>query len=82
MVNNGGCHSFCRDIVSLIRKKRLSNSPSVPAAYQTLGSNQIINQKSAIVNPTGQSEHLPPLPQKGEKKQKKRSKIKTANGVQ
>ena len=50
------------------------------AQSKILASFQIANRKSSIGNPIAQTKQSPPLPQKGEKKQKKRTKIKTANG--
>jgi len=81
-------HSFCshfnpQDAITASRKPSVCQPPT---NYQ--GSTQIINRKlvvsevepSAIGNPIAQTKQSPPLPQKGEKKQKKRTKIKTANG--
>jgi len=83
-------HSFCshfdpQDAITA------SHKPSVcqpPAKCQ--GSTQIGNlrrrrmrlrrRQSAIGNSKAQTKTTPPLPQKGEKKQKKRPNIKTANG--
>jgi hypothetical protein len=74
-VNNGGCHSFCSRVKPIDAKTAQAILPLCQPPFLNHQS-EIDDRKSP-----GYNNATPPLPQKGEKKQKKRTKLKTANGV-